>query len=284
MANFSKVVVIGGLALVVALAVTFSLSLGNPLGRAIGRDLFTHKKNAGPIQLAAASLRECSEDDLAATAAYAEQWSMALSAWISSPATPVSICLFDTKSDYQEGCTDHVPGFVKAMDWCYDPSTSTIWGWVMEPAEMRAHLRHELFHHAVRKIGGIPPWLEEGTAELLEGAELSSEGTLTVTALQRDRLKKSARRLASDPIHVLKNMSTLTRDDYRGKDRDLWYSLGYSASTWLASGNRLGKTVRGGTEVATTTALTDAQMPSFVCEPNRWREAIGRILDRPQTP
>ena len=278
-----KLAIIGCLCLIVAVALVATATLGNPLGRAIGVENLPRTAKAGAVDVAAADAASLSAADLADLAAYADRWSAALARWTGSPQQPVTLKVFASRSDYDEACTARVPGFVSGMDWCYDPSTSTVWCYAMEPKEMRARLRHELFHHQLRELPGTPLWMEEGTAELLEGADLAADGSIQLQELQRDHLLRAARRLGSNPLKILQSMASLTSDQFR-QDRLMWYSMGYCASTWMLTDQRLSPAVRGGDQVARASIADPAARDPFVAfarTPGQWKTAVGQRVDAP---
>lgn len=282
MTTFHRHLLLGLMILVVVAAVVASATLGNPLGRAIGKESFPQRAESGTAVVESPTL----DKRMAPIADFSAKWQLALVGVLNLPSRPVTIRLFNTRDDYVAGCTGTVGGFVPAMDWCYDPSARVIYGWwTADQADVERHLRHELFHHAVSHLRDLPPWLEEGTAELLEQAELDAKGTLVVGSVQRDRLMFAARRMSGN--FTLERLLLTDGAAFRGRDRDTWYSLGYSLTTWLLSTEQLPQALADGAMQASAGRLADPTQRDdahgFARSPDRWRAAIGHAL-RPQIP
>jgi heme-degrading monooxygenase HmoA len=259
---------------VVLAAVVASARLGNPLGRAIGKESFPQRSESGSAVIESAS----PDRRMAPLAEYTARWQLGLVGVLGLPARPVTIRLFDSRDHYIEGCTGTVPGFVAAMDWCYDPSAMVIYGWWADQDDLQRHLRHELLHHAVSHLRDLPPWLEEGTAELLEQADVDAQGRIVIGGVQRDRLKYAARRLGSD--FTLEGLLSTDAAAFRGRNRDVWYSLGYSITTWLLTTEQLPQALAVGRSPQLADPAQREDAHGFARSPERWRAAIGHVLPR----
>lgn len=258
---------------VVGLALWASFSLGSPLGHSTRTIAWEERPGPGLIRLqTTGKVRE-----LTPLMDWAQRYQIALAGWLGIPAQPVTVRMFADAQSMRSWCLDNLPGYTKAMNFCYVPGENTVYAYCEDLEWMRPRLQHELFHAIVRGAAGEPPlWLNEGTAELCEALQLGQDGQLQLSRVQTDRLR-FAGRLALRGNLDPNALHQVSARDFYGKDAMRWYSLGYVTALWLARQGTLVDQLHGG-----TAPIDRMQWTSFVTDPAAWesaRKALGNQFE-----
>ncbi|MFM2091366.1 MAG: hypothetical protein RLZZ127_1855, partial [Planctomycetota bacterium] len=196
-----------------------------------------------------------------------------LQGWLGIAPRPVTVALFTDRSAYAAYGKAEIPGFHPRMDFCYSPAEQAVVGYRTGESELQSRLRHELFHHlsAGRPVR-LPLWLEEGTAELIEGLAPGDGGRLVLVRVQSDHLRTAARSLLRGGEPAVQTVLAGGRKALAADPRG-YYAMGYALALHLFERGELGSAVATGLAQPDLTAFR-----AFVTDQDRWTAAVGRPL------
>jgi len=252
-------------ALLIAVALVLTLTLGNPLGRATGLELFTERASAGRVIVESPR----ADERLAETARWAEGYLAAIAARFGHQPPGVTIRLLTNQAAYRDFGRKYLPGFSPRMDFCYDRNTGVVYGFFCPPEALQAKLRHELFHRlSHQSMPGLPLWLDEGIAELTEGMSADQAGALSVERIDHKRLRAAVKILGGDT--ELAALARCTPDEFYGDRGDRWYTLAYCVALHLEARGELASSLATGSAQVEPRALA-----AFVADPPERVAAAG---------
>jgi hypothetical protein len=262
-------VILGGLTLLVGAAVLSTLYLGNPLGQPIRTMAWTAAAEQGAVRVVSAG----AAIEPAPLAEFSQRHLTDLQGWLGIAPRPVTVALFADRSAYAAYGKAEIPGFHPRMDFCYSPAEQAVVGYRTGDRDLQARLRHELFHHlsASRPVR-LPLWLEEGTAELIEGLAPGADGALVLSAVQTDHLRTAARAVHRQGDAAIQAVLSGGRKALAA-DAKGYYAMGYALALHLYERGELGSAVATGLVQPDLTAFR-----AFVSDQDRWTASIGRPL------
>ncbi|MFW5846315.1 MAG: DUF1570 domain-containing protein [Planctomycetota bacterium] len=184
---------------------------------------------------------------------------------------PLAIRLFTDRLAYHAHAKRHVLGYTPAMDFCYYPAERRIYGYLTDPERLQPRLRHELVHALVHgsRIDGMPLWLEEGLAELMEGFAFDADGTWRLQQVQQQRLQQVRRALSVGWRPDPDELAALDHEDFYGGHDGASYSAAYGLALLLHHDRGLMKALQG-----ERVLIDQERFRRFIGEPEVWHQGL----------
>ena len=256
------------LLLVLVGAVVGVVTLGVPLGQAVGPRDFTQQHRSGLTVLAGA--RE--DDRLEVLAAWADGFAKRLAERYGVEPPTVTIRLLPGKRAFRAYGKRYIRGFHDHVDFCYSRREQVIYGYLTSSELVKRRLRHEIMHRLVhQRLPRLPLWLDEGLAELAEGLEVDAAGAdLRLGEVQKEHLRIAAVLAEDEDINPGK-LATSTGREFSGRDLRSWYGTAYAVALVLERQERLGDVLDAGEAL-----LAHRDYRTFVADQDLWQaEALA---------